>query len=426
VSIGYAYDQANRLTSLTYSGLAGGTQTLTYTYDPAGNRTVMGGSWARTLLPAAIGGASYDAANRQLTLGAKTMYYDFNGSLETLTEGGNTTTFTWDVRNRLTNITGPGLSASFVHDPIGRRTRKTIAGFTTDFQYDRRDIVREVAGGANVHYLRGLAMDEPLARITDTDTTCYIPGTLDSTWALSDMNGATSTSYTYEPFGQTNATGTSSANPFQFTGRENDGTGYYYYRARFYAPALARFLSEDPLGLAGGDHNLYRYVFNAPTSLTDPLGWQAKLCCRDAGWKKPGEPSTHKGYQHCYIVDDRGGTHSFSSEYPTVLFQRNLLWMVYKQGHPVDAAGPDSNCGPCLTPKCWTPERQRLCFEAWGYALDGFYWQPSFDITSNSGVGEMARRCCANGVPEGLKGRLPGIRSDPKGPIQWPDPSWGF
>src|SRR2546427_6895291 len=51
--------------------------------------------------------------------------------------------------------------------------------------------------------------------------------------------------YTYEPFGQTVTTGAVSSSPFQYTGRENDGTGVYYYRARYYHPQLSRFVSED-------------------------------------------------------------------------------------------------------------------------------------------------------------------------------------
>jgi RHS repeat-associated protein len=39
-----------------------------------------------------------------------------------------------------------------------------------------------------------------------------------------------------------------SANPAQYTGRENDGTGLYYYRGRYYSPTLQRFASQDPLG----------------------------------------------------------------------------------------------------------------------------------------------------------------------------------
>lgn len=76
---------------------------------------------------------------------------------------------------------------------------------------------------------------------------------------------------TYEPFGKTTATGTS-ANAFQYTGRENDGTGLYYYRARFFSPARQRFISEDPIGFLGGDTNVYAYVHNAPLDKRDPLG----------------------------------------------------------------------------------------------------------------------------------------------------------
>src|SRR5881296_3659226 len=63
-----------------------------------------------------------------------------------------------------------------------------------------------------------------------------------------------------------------STNSFAFTGREYDSTGLYYYRARYYNPTLQRFISEDPIGFAGGDTNLYGYVWNNPISFHDPLG----------------------------------------------------------------------------------------------------------------------------------------------------------
>jgi hypothetical protein len=46
----------------------------------------------------------------------------------------------------------------------------------------------------------------------------------------------------------------------------------YSYRARWYDPQAGRFLCEDPLSFTAGDTNLYRYVFNNPTTLTDPTG----------------------------------------------------------------------------------------------------------------------------------------------------------
>ena len=89
--------------------------------------------------------------------------------------------------------------------------------------------------------------------------------------ALTDDTGALQAEYTYEPFGATTETGADS-NPFQYTGRELDATGLYYYRARYYHPGLQRFVSEDPLGFRGGDANVYGYVTNNPLRFTDPVG----------------------------------------------------------------------------------------------------------------------------------------------------------
>jgi RHS repeat-associated protein len=47
---------------------------------------------------------------------------------------------------------------------------------------------------------------------------------------------------------------------------------YYYYRARYYDPLTGRFTSTDPIGLAGGDVNLYAYTWNDLIGYTDPLG----------------------------------------------------------------------------------------------------------------------------------------------------------
>jgi RHS repeat-associated protein len=203
------------------------------------------------------------------------MTFDLNGNLETATEGGQTTTFAWDARSRLTGIAGPGPVASFAYDAAGRRVGKVVGGFSTSLQYDRFDVVREIAGGATVTYLRGLAIDEPLARIEDTSTACYLTDVLGSSLALTDASGRVVTEYTYEPFGRSRESGIASPNAFQFTGRENDGTGLYYYRMRWYNPTTARFVQEDPLGV-WGTVDPYLYAENSPTGSTDPLGLQGQ------------------------------------------------------------------------------------------------------------------------------------------------------
>lgn len=85
-------------------------------------------------------------------------------------------------------------------------------------------------------------------------------------------SGALATQYTYEPFGKSTSAGTATTNAFQYTGRENDSTGLYFYRARYYNPTLQRFISQDPLDFAGGTTNLYAYTLNSPTNFVDPSG----------------------------------------------------------------------------------------------------------------------------------------------------------
>src|SRR5262249_28058682 len=264
VSTDYQYDAASRLTALTYRNAVGPLGDLTYTYDRAGNRTRVGGSFARTLLPDPIDSASYDAANRQLTFGARNLTYDANGNL---TSDG-TNSYTWDARDRLIALTGP-TSGSYGYAGIGRRSANTLNGVRTDFLYDGLDIALELTGGAVTPHLRSLRIDEPLLRGTNE---FYLAGALGTAIALADATGSPTTVYTYEPFGGSAASGTASTASFRFTGRESDGgTGLYYYRARYYHPGLHRFVSADPIGFRGGV-NFYAYVGDNPLRYIDPLG----------------------------------------------------------------------------------------------------------------------------------------------------------
>jgi RHS repeat-associated protein len=227
-------------------------------------------SSASTQLPAVVT-AAYDAANEQVQFGnplppSPNLTYDANGNL---TNDG-TNTYTWDARNRLTAISG-GVSASFTYDALGRRTSKTITGVTTQFQYDGNDIVQESGPSGVVAYLRSLNIDEPFVRQSSSNE-YYHTDALGSVLTLTGQTGAVQTTYNYEAFGKTTITGTST-NPFQYTGRENDGTGLSYYRARYYSQVLERFVSEDPLLKNTGDKsNLYLYVDDDPTNRADPLG----------------------------------------------------------------------------------------------------------------------------------------------------------
>ena len=271
--IEYGYNVASELTSLTYKQGTTTLGTLTYTYDSASNRIKTGGTFARSNVPPALATASYNANNQQLTFGTTTETFDLNGNLATSTDTGVTTTYTWNARNQLTGISRTGLTASFTYDSFGRRTGKTINSTTTNFVYDGLNPVQEKNGATvTANLLTGLGIDEFLTRTDGVGSRVLLPDGLGSTVALGDNTGTLQTQYTYEPFGYATQTGSANTNSYKYTGREDDGTGLYYYRARYYHPRLQRFISEDPIGLSGGDTNLYGYVGGNPLTWRDPLG----------------------------------------------------------------------------------------------------------------------------------------------------------
>jgi RHS repeat-associated protein len=199
--------------------------------------------------------------------------YDENGNLVS----DASASYVWNARDQLIEIRsveGKVLSR-FGYDAVGRRTKKVVNGVISNYVYDNLDIVQERAADSQVQavYLFG-ALDEPLQRIVQNGNgmsiDSYVADHIGSILGIRDINGETIVSYTYDAFGNSEASALDS-NPFQFTGRENDGNGLYYFRARYYSPGMHRFLQSDPTGLAGGV-NLYSYVSGNPVSFTDPMG----------------------------------------------------------------------------------------------------------------------------------------------------------
>ena len=135
-------------------------------------------------------------------------------------------------------------------------------------------ILQERSPSGTTRTVQGPGIDRPLASVDSSGTVSYyLADHLGSIVQQTDASAAVTITRRYDPYGVPWAGASTSG--YAFTGREWDAeTQLYYYRARFYDPARARFLSEDPIGLAGGG-NLYRYVENAPTRLVDPLGLQS-------------------------------------------------------------------------------------------------------------------------------------------------------
>ncbi len=282
VTTAYGYDNASRLLNLNYSNSVNEIlESISYTYDANSVRTSMSREGVSSLLPGPAANITYNQANQLLTFNDKSISYNENGNITSVATSCGTTTYTWNARNKLVGIDGynsdcSALSASFKYDAIDRRIEKTVNGQTIRYLYDGLDIVQEITGGTvTANYIQSLNIDEPLVRLNSDGTVrFYQADALGSIIALTDENGIIKTQYAYDPFGNVALLGAATDNALQYTARENDGTGLYYYRARYYSPELQRFISEDPIGLLGGI-NKFGYVANNPVNFIDPKGKSA-------------------------------------------------------------------------------------------------------------------------------------------------------
>ncbi len=96
-----------------------------------------------------------------------------------------------------------------------------------------------------------------------------------STRQLTSGNESVTDTYEYSAFGETVSSSGLTENPFRYNGavgyHTDSGTRDLYVRRRTYKPAVARWLSTDPLILIDGP-NAYCYVNNQPLDNNDPSG----------------------------------------------------------------------------------------------------------------------------------------------------------
>jgi RHS repeat-associated protein len=272
----YSYDRSNELTGADRPGTSGDEA---YIYDANGNRT--------------NAGYQTGSNNRLQTDGIYTYTYDDEGNLKTRTTIATNAVreYTWDYRNRLTSVvdrTGSNTTrqSTYTYDVTNQRIAKTVdldgAGTapatTTRFVYDRNNVALEFTGTATVpstRYFHGTDVDQVLAQESSNTTTWLLSDQVGTTRDLVNNSGTLLNHFTYDSFGnQTGSTPNATVDTrYKFTGRELDAeTGDYFYRARYYDPETARFLSEDPIGFGSEDANLYRYVSNSPLDTVDPYG----------------------------------------------------------------------------------------------------------------------------------------------------------
>ncbi len=258
-----------------------------FAYDAVGNRT--------------DSGAQVEEGNRLEAFGGYALEHDLDGNVTRKSLAADSLAFDqrlhWNSLGQLDSVRtvrqGVGSTVAYGYDGWDRRVRKTSAAGTTRYVYDGSQIALEVDGSGNVvaEYSYFPGVDQPHTVKRGGSVYYYLADGPGNVVGLLDAAGNLVNEYHYSPWGEAEVEREGVSQPYRFTGREWDAeVGLYYYRARYYDPQLGRFLSEDPIGLAGGI-NPYAYAENDPVNNADPSGLN---CLRRATqgqcllWELPG------------------------------------------------------------------------------------------------------------------------------------------
>lgn len=184
------------------------------------------------------------------------------------------------------------LKARYTYDGLGRRIEKEVTKGSVvtrkSYIYNGDDILLEynTTGATPIEtakYIGTGSIDDNLMTIRSGKAFFYHKDHLGSVGAITNDGGEVIQKNQYSSFGKIlsikdknrKEVGIEGAieKSFSYTGREwDEEIDLYYYRARHYDPHVGRFVQMDPIGLAAGDANLYRYVQNSPLNFVDPLG----------------------------------------------------------------------------------------------------------------------------------------------------------
>jgi RHS repeat-associated protein len=183
----------------------------------------------------------------------------------------------YNALNQLTKTLTKNYKVSFTYDAEGLRTSKTVNGEKTVFVWDGDQLVMELSEGGKVQkrYIRG--NDLVYAdKGNNTEKQYYVTDPHGNVVQLTDESGKVTQTYEYDSFGNEVNPDKQDDNPFRYCGEYYDKeTKEIYLRARYYQPAVGRFLTRDtytgeedePLTL-----HLYTYCANDGVNAWDPSG----------------------------------------------------------------------------------------------------------------------------------------------------------
>jgi RHS repeat-associated protein len=192
-------------------------------------------------------------------------YYDAVGNLIEKYDKAGITIFEYDCDNQLKSVTKDNFKTEFKYDAFGRRISKKHGTKLIEFSWDGDVLL----GENDTEYLHEGFV--PLARIKDSQIQTYLTDYLGTPKELTDSNGKVVWQGDYDEYGRAEVTVNNSEQNIRFQGQyEDDETGLFYNRFRYYDADSGRYINQDPVRLLGGE-NFYKYCQN-PVNWIDPVG----------------------------------------------------------------------------------------------------------------------------------------------------------
>ncbi len=279
----FQYDQMDRLTVANGPGWQYG-----YGYDAAGNRLTLS-NYGTTTTWYAYGPYNQLCASSTSSVSCATppsstvtkYTYDANGNLASKTSS-TTTTYAFDLDNRLVKAVTPATTYAFAYDGLGDRIREIATGtgaYTNTYvaSGDQMLYLKNIVGSTTTKTVYLYAGSLLIASVTGSTRSYFHEDHLGSTRLVTQKpHGSVVVVFStfYQPFGAPYAA--SGSDPgVKYTGQWSEAVGLYWNHARYYDPALGRFVSQDPvLGSLSKPEtqDRYAYVANNPLKYVDPNG----------------------------------------------------------------------------------------------------------------------------------------------------------
>lgn len=223
---------------------------------------------------------TYGPGLRLVRSGEVKYSYDDQGRLVMRQDGLDVTTYEYHYSGQLEQVNLPdGKRISYVIDPQGRRIAKSVNGKVAE-TYGWHDFttlaVVAFEDGGNMEFVYD-AEGDPVAMRSNGEVYYLASDQVGTIYMVANEAGDEVKRIIRDSFGNMIVDTNERMNiPLGFaSGLYDRDTGLVHFGHREYDPAAGRFIQPDPIGLEGGDVDVYGYCHDDPVNFVDRMGLMA-------------------------------------------------------------------------------------------------------------------------------------------------------